>query len=51
MLSIYAGVMGRSVESVKMANRVLLAIALADKYAEGFPMLYGVPVLSFNWMM
>ena len=51
MLSIYFGVMGKSLSSIAILYRTLLAMALCVKYGKGLLMVNGVPVLFLNCTM
>jgi hypothetical protein len=51
ILSIYRGVIGRSVESMDIFCFTLLWIDLADKYCDGLLILKGVLALSFSRMI
>jgi hypothetical protein len=51
MLSMYLGVMGKSVESIEIFCFALLCIDFGDKNSEGLLMLKGVPALSLNCIM
>ena len=50
-LSIYRGVIGKSVSSMAIRCFFLLSIAFVDKYADGLSMLNGVPDLSLKRTM